>query len=138
LFPQVLELKKELEKLGFIVLIHEASVTMHGKEVPVEQYNVIKKGEWNDELQKTLAPKMRDHFEKIEKLDAIVVMNKDKEGRKNYIGGNTLIEMGLAFYLQKQIFLTNPIPTDVPYVEEIRGVSPIILTKLEDIKEYLK
>lgn len=138
LFKKVLELKKELEGLGLEVLIHESSVTLNGQEIPVEKYNEMKKSEWNEDIQKTLAPRMRSHFEKIEKSDAIVVMNKDKDGKANYIGGNTLIEMGLAFYLRKPIFLTNPIPEYLPYAEEIKGVGPTILNELKEIKKYLR
>jgi hypothetical protein len=40
---------------------------------------------------------IREHFRKIEKADVILVLNYDKKGVKNYIGGNTFLEMGLAF-----------------------------------------
>ena len=50
----------------------------------------------------------------------------DKNGVKGYIGGNTLMEMGLAFYLKKKIYLLNEVP-ELPYKEEILGVKPIIL-----------
>jgi hypothetical protein len=137
LFQQVLELKKDLESLGYNVLIHEGNVSINGKTIPVEEYNLMKKGEWNDEIQKTLTPRIQAHMDKITGSDAIVVMNNDKDGKQNYIGGNTLIEMGIAFYLKKPIFLVNPIPEYLPYVEEIRGVNPIILNNLEEIKKYL-
>lgn len=137
LFPEVLKLKKDLEALCYEVLIHESSVIVNGKKVPVEEYNEMKKGPWNEHIQKSLTPRMIAHFRKIEISDAIVVLNKDKGDKKNYIGGNTLIEMGLAFYLEKPIFLTNPIPEYLPYSEEIRGMEPIVLRNIDDIKEYL-
>ena len=49
---------------------------------------------------------------------------------ENYIGGNTFAEIMVAFFLNKKIFLLNPIPTDervMVFHEEIEGVSPIIL-----------
>ena len=49
-----------------------------------------------------------------------------KDGKKNYIGGNTLMEMGLAFFLKKKIFLLNQIP-ELSYKEEILGVKPILI-----------
>lgn len=137
LFKEVLKLKKELENLGLNVLIHEGTVIVNGKEIPVEKFNEMKKSKWNEHIQKSVSPRIRAHFERIEKSDAIVVMNKDKDEKKNYIGGNTLIEMGLAFYLKKLIFLTNSIPEYLPYAEEIRGVEPIILKDLKEIKKYL-
>jgi len=36
------------------------------------------------------------------------------------------MEMGLAFYLKKKIYLLNEVP-ELPYKEEILGVKPIIL-----------
>lgn len=42
--------------------------------------------------------------------DAILVCNFDKNGIKNYIGGNTLMEMGFAHVNDKKIFLLNSIP----------------------------
>jgi predicted RNA-binding protein with PUA domain len=36
------------------------------------------------------------------------------------------MEMGLALFLNKKIFLLNPIP-DMPSKEEIIGVNPVIL-----------
>jgi len=42
--------------------------------------------------------------------DAILVMNYTKEGKENHIGANTLMEIGMAFILQKKIFVLNPSP----------------------------
>ncbi len=50
-----------------------------------------------------------------------------KNGVLNYVGANTLLEMGLAFYLKKPIFLLNPIPEGVGYVEEMKGLHPIVI-----------
>ena len=36
------------------------------------------------------------------------------------------MEMGVAFYLHKKIFLLNPIP-EISYREEILGMKPIII-----------
>lgn len=58
--------------------------------------------------------------------DAILVMNYDRRGVKNYIGGNTLMEIGFAHILGKKIFLLNPVP-DMHYKSEIEAVEPIIL-----------
>ena len=37
--------------------------------------------------------------------DAVLVLNYDKKGIKNYIGGNTLMEIGFAHVLNQKIFL---------------------------------
>ncbi|MBI5401399.1 hypothetical protein HZB05_01050, partial [Candidatus Wolfebacteria bacterium] len=61
--------------------------------------------------------------------DAVLVMNLDKHGIKNYIGGNTLMEIGFAHVLNQKIFLYNPIP-DIPYYKsEIEAVKPTIIDR---------
>ena len=69
---------------------------------------------------------IREHFRKIEKSDAILVLNYDKKGIKNYIGGNTFLEIGLAYWLGKKVYLLNPIP-QMDYVTELRAMQPTIL-----------
>lgn len=74
------------------------------------------------------------HFKKIEKSDAVLVLNYTKGKVKNYIGGNTLMEVGFAFYLGKKIYFLNPIPRQ-SYREELIAMKPIILHgNLERIK----
>ncbi len=67
-----------------------------------------------------------DHFRKIDASDAILVVNHEKNGVPNYIGGNTLMEMTYAYAQGLEIFLLNPIP-DSSFVDEIRGMGPIVL-----------
>ena len=69
---------------------------------------------------------IKEHFEKIKKSDAILVCNFDKNGIKNYIGGNSFLEIGFAYILGKRIFILNPIPKML-YEAEIIGMEPVIL-----------
>lgn len=69
---------------------------------------------------------IRAHFRKVQDADAILVLNYDKKGTANYIGGNTFLEIGLAYWLGKKIFLLNPIP-DMDYKTEMHAMQPIIL-----------
>lgn len=70
---------------------------------------------------------IRDFWKSMQGADAILVTNYDKHGIKNYIGGNTLMEIGFAHVLNQKIFLLNPIP-DIPYYKsEIEAVKPVIL-----------
>ncbi len=66
------------------------------------------------------------HFNKVEWSEAILVANFDKNGITNYIGPNTLMEMGLAFHLGKKIYLLNPIP-ETAWKEEVLGMQPVVL-----------
>lgn len=63
----------------------------------------------------------------IKNSDAILVLNYDKNGVKNYIGGNTLMEMGFAHVNDKKIFLLNAVPEDVSYKDEIRAMTDVVL-----------
>ena len=108
--------------MNYEVLI-PASIELYGPKV--EEI----KGDRNRYLR--IAPDfIRMHFDKIANSDAILVVNLEKNGIKNYIGGNTFAEIMLAFYLKKKIFLLNPIPTDEKLSSiknEIEVVKPIIL-----------
>ena len=44
-----------------------------------------------------------------------------------YVGGNTLIEIGLAFYLKKKIYILNNVSSEISYKQEIMGMSPVFL-----------
>ena len=70
------------------------------------------------------------HFDEIRKGDAIVVVNEEKNGVPNYVGGATFSEIMLAFYFGKKIFFLNPIPEHekvAPFREEMETVNPVIL-----------
>ena len=55
-----------------------------------------------------------------------VTLNFDKNGKKNYIGGATFLELYEAFMADKKIYLYNDIPEGMLY-DEISGFSPVIL-----------
>ena len=63
----------------------------------------------------------------IKTSDAILVCNFDKNGIKNYVGGNTLMEIGFAHVNDKKVFLLNPIPEDVGYKDEIKAMADVVI-----------
>jgi len=67
------------------------------------------------------------YYEAIFNSDAILVLNFTKRGVANYIGGNTLMEIGFAHVNDKKIFLLNPVPEEVSYVDEIKAMVDNIL-----------
>lgn len=81
----------------------------------------------------------KNHFKLIEKSDAILVVNLDKNDIKNYIGGATFAEIMVALYLGKKIFFLNPIPKDERIsfiIDEIEAAKPVVLNgDLEKISE---
>jgi len=66
-------------------------------------------------------------YDSIKNSDAILVCNFDKNGVKDYIGGNTLMEMGFAHVNDKKVFLLNSVPEKVPYVDEIKAMADFVL-----------
>jgi hypothetical protein len=70
---------------------------------------------------------INDHYEKIDWCDGILVVNHEKRGINGYVGGNTLIEIGVAFYLKKKIYILNPVSSELSHKQEILGMKPRIL-----------
>lgn len=114
------EVAGELEKLGFTVQVPKSIRLM-------ETEGYVQPDDFKEKIEAKIRHDfIRDHFRKIEKSDAILIVNYDKNGVRNYIGGNTLMEMGLAYWLGKQIYLLNPIP-DISYKDEITAMQPTII-----------
>lgn len=114
---EMTDIKNKLEKMGHTVLIPH-----------VEYGDFHKLRDMDEKKWRELKPKfIRDHFENIKNSDAILVLNYEKNGIKNYIGGNSLLEIGVAFDLEKKIFLLNPIPKNLPYTEEIEVINPVVI-----------
>lgn len=120
----MLEIAGNLKKIG------------HEVKVPPNLNNYIENknnNTENKEEKKDLSI-IKYYFEEIKEQDAILVINKDKNNFKNYIGANALIEMAFAHVLNKKIFLLNPIP-EISYSDEIEAVFPIVIDNdLEKIK----
>ena len=55
-----------------------------------------------------------------------MVVNVNKKGILNYIGGNSFLEMGFAHILNKPIFILNEIP-EMIYTDEILAMQPVVL-----------
>ena len=64
--------------------------------------------------------------ERIGKVEAVLTLNFDKNGKKNYISGATFLELYEAFMQNKKIYLYNDIPEGMLY-DEISGFSPIVI-----------
>lgn len=69
---------------------------------------------------------IRDYFEEIKNGDAVLIINEERKNIKNYIGGNSFLEMAFAHVLNKEVFLLNPIP-DMGYSDELIAMQPTIL-----------
>jgi hypothetical protein len=64
--------------------------------------------------------------ENILPQDAILVLNFEKKGIPNYIGGATFLEIYKAFELNKKIFFYNSLPK-CSFTDELIAIDPIII-----------
>jgi len=116
---EMLDTKNQLEKLGHICFIPES--TDNYAEGKMEKVSGSESAE-----RKIANNFIRKHYELITNSDAILVLNYDKKGVKNYIGGNSLMEMGFAHVHNKKVFLLNPVPY-LSYSDEISAMTNMVL-----------
>jgi len=116
---KMMELKTELEAIGhtaFLTDLHDAFVGKTDEEkeiIKIEQKNNM--------------DAIREFWNVMQGADAVLVLNLEKHGIANYIGGNTFLEIGFAHVLDQKIFLMNPIPEIQYYKTEIEAMKPVVL-----------
>lgn len=116
---KMLEAREKLREFG-----HDAFVTDLHKAMVGKTYDEIEKIKL---YQKYHLDAIRGFWNMMQCADAVLVLNYDKNGIRNYVGGNTLMEIGFAYVLNQKVFMLNPIP-EMPYCRtEIEAVKPIIL-----------
>jgi nucleoside 2-deoxyribosyltransferase len=122
---KIKEIADQLTQRGFEVIIPQTAEMILNGEVTLKEILEEKKtGEISKRAVKQNS--IRYYFERIQETDAILVLNFNKKGIKNYIGGNVFLEMGFAHVLSKKIFLLNEIPI-MNYTDEIKAMGPTIL-----------
>lgn len=124
-YKHVNEIADDLEKRGYKTIVPENAVTMG----QTGNYDVDSLKTWYDNPEDFRKKRqfMDHHFAEVEKADAILLVNDEKKGIKGYIGPNGLMEMALAYYLKKPIFILNDIDKDHNVYEEVFGMGCIIL-----------
>jgi hypothetical protein len=116
---RMLEMKARLEGMGHTAFVSDFARGYAGRSEAEKEALTVKDKNENDAI--------RRFWEKIRKSDAVLVLNYDRKGVRNYIGGNTFLEMGFAHVLRKRIFLLNPVPEIGFYKSEIEAMEPVIL-----------
>ena len=122
---EIKKIKDKLEKQGHQVNIPFTSEKILNEELTLEEYKREKeKGE--DVKRKIDDNVIKRYYDLIKDSDAILVVNITKNNIKNYIGGNTFLEIGFAHVLNKKIYLFHDIP-QVSYSDEIEAMRPIVI-----------
>lgn len=120
---QMVEAKNELIKLGHKGWIHpDYEAFVRG-----EKQSILTKAQTEHAAVKRENNYLKVHYQHILDSEAILIVNGEKNGIKNYIGGNVLIEMGQAYVNNKIIFLLNGMPKNLSYQAEIECMDPVCL-----------
>ncbi len=124
------EVKRQLEGMGHQIVMPPSTVVNHeGKLVHIKEFDRFRKETARDdqeEVWKICRRRMKAYYAKLKWADAALMLNYTKNGIKNYVGGNALIELGAAFFLRKKIYFLNPVP-DMSYREEMLGMKPAVI-----------
>ncbi len=115
----ILEVKKELEKNG------------HNVSIPPDTYDCVNRPDLSDNLDFVLKHDLlKKCLRRVEENDAVLVLNHEKNNIKGYIGGASLMEIGVAYHLNKKIYILNSLPdeSELKYICEIKQAKPIILS----------
>ncbi len=117
-YGHVAAVKEGLEKMGHVVTLPN-SYDNPGKEMEMHNLGAEEHSKWKGE-------RLRLQKEKVMANDAIVVLNFEKNGQPNYIGGATFLEVYEAFRNDKKIFFYNPLPEGMLH-DELLGIRPVVI-----------
>lgn len=117
-YEKVSDIKRLLEDQG-----HEITLPNCFEE-PLKEERLKLMGEEQHRIFKQ--EMMRLHEPKIKENDAVLVLNFEKNGQSNYIGGGTFMEIVKAWELNKKIFFYNPIPKCI-FTDELKAINPKII-----------
>ncbi len=117
-YERIPPIKEELEKKGHEITPPN-SYDEPFKEEEMKQLSLEEHVQWKSGM-------MRLHDPKIRANDAVLVLNYEKRGQLNYIGGATFLEIYKAWELNKKIFLYNPIPQNI-FTDELTGMNPLVI-----------
>lgn len=118
--PKMMEVKKALEELW-----HTVSVS---SDIEIFLWTPKDKMSLEEELASCKETDiMREFFNDIANHEAILFLNYEKRWIPGYIGASVLMEIGIAYYLEKKIFLMNKIDRTQWYALEVLIADPTIL-----------
>ena len=80
----------------------------------------------------------KENFQNVENCDVLFIINHSHREIKDYIGGNSFMEMVIAFYLKKPIYLLNDIPEGMTYTEEVKSLYPTVVHSMSNFLKILR
>lgn len=126
---EMVKIKEQLDQHG------------HDAVIPIGTEPHLTDSKFTDSLQENMEwcianDIMRRNFKQVAENDAVLVVNHKKNNTDGYIGVSALMEMAIAHYLGKKIFLFYPIPSHDTHrwAQEVGIMQPVILDgNLENI-----
>lgn len=79
----------------------------------------------------------KENLKNVEDCDILLILNYSHRGIENYVGGNSFMEMIIAFFLKKPIYLLHEIPEDMAFTEEIKSIYPIVVHTMSNFLKML-
>lgn len=124
-YKHVNELADKLEEMGYTALVPGNAKKMRASG----NYDVAQHKTWFDNPGDFGKKRefMDAHFKEVEKADAVLLVNDEKHGKPGYIGPNGLMEMAVAYFLKKPIYVLNDVDKDNSVYEEVYGMGCVIL-----------
>ncbi len=131
-YESVIKVMHALEKAGYQVIVPELALEMEqNRDFNFDHYS----DRFDDGNIEQKHQAILSHFPNIRKADAILVVNEPKHDLAGYIGPNVLMEMAVALYLKKTLFLLHSPDKRVNGYDEIMGMKPTILNNnLQNVK----
>jgi hypothetical protein len=124
--PKIKEVADALTERGHEVDIPLTSQRILNGELTMEEFKKEKQQNGDGAFRKIKDDVIKRYYDLIKASDAILVLNLEKNGAANYIGGNTFLEIGFAHVLSKPIYLYNDIPS-TSYTDELVAMQPVVL-----------
>lgn len=121
------EIKEKLDEKGVDALLYPQMVRVKKKTVTAGEFHAMRKKNLTKELLTVKKQLMDEHIAKIKNSDAVLVLNFDRPKSPRYIGGNSFLEMGIAYALGKKVFIWKRPTKTLPYYEEIMAMRPTII-----------
>ena len=116
------------------------SNSMHKVVLPeLTRYQDIRDVQGDDETFTNIKNRLtKENFKNVESSDILQILNYSHRGIKNYIGGNSFMEMVVASFLNKPIYLLNDIPENMTFTEEIKALYPMVVKDLTNFLNIVK
>ena len=119
-YKHVNELADQLDAAGYEAVMPKNARKMR----KTDDYDVAKSKTWYDNPEDFVKKRayVDAHFAEIEQGDAVLIVNDKKHGIEGYIGPNVLMEMALAYYLGKKMYVLNTVTKENTVYEEVLGL----------------